>query len=76
MPIGCSCGLCTCTANVLCTGTSTVPAPERPSVAELFKRAYEERDQRKAAKAERNYRQVVVSVILACLFHMQAMSAS
>ena len=36
---------------------------ERPSLAELFKRAYEERDERRAAKAERNYRQAGSSFV-------------
>lgn len=43
------------------TGSGAAVA-ERPSLAELFKRAYIERDERRAAKAERNYRQVRASL--------------
>ena len=49
--------------QTMCLGPTVAPTPERPPIAELFKRAYEERDQRKAAKAERNYRQVLCALL-------------
>ncbi|KAK9811070.1 hypothetical protein WJX73_000037 [Symbiochloris irregularis] len=42
-----------------CQSSAAVSLPERPPIADLFKAAYEDRDQRKAAKAERNYRQAL-----------------